>query len=77
MDKENWLIDCITQDIIAFIVEDAGIEYDKAMSLFYKSKTFEHLTDRKLDLYRESASYIYQLYLEEKATTTSQLYRRT
>ncbi len=65
MDKIKFLTDLNIQEIIAFIVEDKKIEYDEAIDLFYKSATFEKLTDKYTGLYRESAAYVYELFKNE------------
>ena len=65
MDKADWLIDSLTKEIAAFIVEDEKIEYDEALRKLYNSKIFEKLTDKDTGLYREGAAYVYQYYLEE------------
>lgn len=66
MDKVKFLTEQNTQDIVAFIVEDEKIDYDKAIDKFYSSKTFEKLSDSSTGLYRESAAYVYELYKNEK-----------
>lgn len=65
-DKKDWLIDSLTKEIAAFIVEDEKIEYDEALKKLYTSKIFEKLADTETGLYREGAAYVYQYYLEEK-----------
>ena len=65
MDKIDWLIDSLTKEIAAFIVEDEQIEYDEALRKLYESRLFEKLTDRETELYREGAAYVYQHYLAE------------
>ncbi len=65
MDKIDWLIDSLTKEIAAFIVEDEHIEYDEALRKLYESRLFEKLTDRETELYREGAAYVYQHYLAE------------
>ena len=65
-DKSDWLIDSLTKEIAAFIVEDAHVEYDEALRRLYSSRMFEKLADKETGLYREGAAYVYQYYLEEK-----------
>ena len=64
-DTSDWLIDSLTKEIAAFIVEDEKIEYDEALRKLYNSKIFEKLTDKDTGLYREGAAYVYQYYLKE------------
>lgn len=66
MDKIDWLIDSLTKEIAAFIVEDEQIEYDEALKKLYESRLFEKLTDRETGLYCEGAAYVYQHYLAEQ-----------
>ena len=70
MDKIKFLIEQNIQDIIAFIVEDEKIDYDKAIDKFYSSETFEKLSDSSTGLYRESAAYVYELYKNEQINGT-------
>lgn len=62
----DWLVDSITKEIAAFIVEDEHVEYDEALRRVYTSKLFEKLNDSETGLYREGAAYVYQHYLEEQ-----------
>lgn len=68
MDNVKFLTDLNVQEIISFIVEDNGIEYDEALDMFYQSLTFEKLADPTTGLYRESAAYIYELFKNELKT---------
>ena len=65
-DKKDWLIDSLTKEIAAFIVEDEKIEYEEALKKLYTSRIFEALNDKETGLYSEGAAYIYQHYLEEQ-----------
>lgn len=66
MSKPQMLIEFAIQDIVAYIVEDKGIEFDEAMNEFYGSEIFEKLQDESTGLYLESSAYIYDLYMDEK-----------
>ena len=65
IDGVGFLTELNIQDIIAFIVEDTGVEYDEAIDAFYRSETFAKLSDKETGLYRESAAYVYELYKAE------------
>lgn len=65
MDNIKFLTEFNIQDIVTFIVEDEGLEYDIALDKFYNSATFEKLSDSETGLYRESSAYIYELYKSE------------
>lgn len=47
-------------------VQDFGLEYDKAMQMFYGSQTFDKLMDVETGLYLESSAYIYGIFQDEK-----------
>lgn len=65
MNKQGQLIEFCIQDIIMSIVKEQGIEYDKAMELFYSSQTFAKLIDTETGLYFESSDYVYALFQDE------------
>ena len=50
MGKREQLIEYIIQDIILFLVEDEGIEYEEAMRVFYASETYMKLVDEETGL---------------------------
>lgn len=66
MTKQEQLVEYQIQDIIDYIVTDIQIEYDKAMQLFYNSKTFDKLIDIETGLYLESPAYVYSLFQDER-----------
>ena len=66
MGKREQLIEYIIQDIILFLVEDEGIEYEEAMREFYASETYMKLVDEGTGLYYESAADVYDIYKDEK-----------
>lgn len=66
MTKREQLVEYQIQDIIEYIVIDTQIEYDKAMQIFYNSKTFDKLTDYETGLYLESSAYVYGLFQDER-----------
>lgn len=65
MDKRNQLMEYITQDIIAFLVEDRKIDIAEAMKIFYDSITYEKLLDEDTGLYLEGAPYVYEILKDE------------
>ena len=65
IEKLNYLVECITQDLIKYLMEDNKITMEEAMDIVYNSKTFELLNDLKTHLYYESSSYVYE-YLKEE-----------
>lgn len=65
MNKQGQLIEFCIQDIIMSIVKEQGIDYDKAMEIFYSSQTFAKLNDTETGLYLESSDYVYALFQDE------------
>lgn len=59
------LIEYNIQEIIEYISNDKGIDYDEAMHQFYSSKVFEKLNDIDTGLYLESPAYVYDLFKSE------------
>lgn len=67
MSKQEMLIEYNIQEIIEYISNDKGIDYDEAMHQFYSSKVFEKLNDIDTGLYLESPAYVYELFKSETA----------
>lgn len=65
LEKLNYLVECITQDLIEYLMEDNHITMEEAMDIVYNSKTFEKLNDFGTHLYYEYSSYVYE-YLKEE-----------
>lgn len=65
LEKLNYLVECIIQDLIRYIVEDNKITIEEGMDIVYNSKTFEKLNNLETHLYYESSSYIYEMLKEE------------
>lgn len=66
MTKQEQLVEYSIQDIIEYIVKDFRVEYDRAMQLFYCSRTFDMLTDIETGLYLESSAYVYGIFQDER-----------
>jgi len=66
MTKQEQLIEYNIQEIIEYIVQDFGIEYDHAMQIFYNSQTFDKLMDIETGLYLESSAYVYGIFQSER-----------
>jgi len=65
MDVIKALIEGVTQDIIAYLVEDDKISIEQAMETVYSSMLFDKLSDQETGLYRESSAYVYSLLKDE------------
>lgn len=56
-----YLIEGITKDIIAYLMQDHNIDMPAAIALFYNSETFEKLSNEATGLYIESSAYVYEI----------------
>lgn len=65
MTKREQLIEYITQDILAYLMEEQDIDWPEAMRIFYSSKTYEKLYDVKTGLYLESSAYVFSILKDE------------
>lgn len=63
--KVQYLIEGITKDIIAYIMEDYDTDMPAAIDLFHNSETFEKLSNEATELYIESSAYVYEILKSE------------
>ena len=63
--KIEYLIEGISKDIIAYLMEDNGMKMTDAISVFHNSETFVKLEDFSTGLYIESPAYVYDLLMSE------------
>lgn len=63
--KAQYLIEGITKDIIAYLMEDNDMDMPEAIVLFHNSETFEKLSDKSTGLYIESPAYVYEILKSE------------
>ena len=61
----QYLVEGITKDIIAYLMEDSGCDLPTALKEFYNSETFAKLSDEATGLYVESSSYVYEIFKME------------
>ena len=66
MSKQEQLVECITSDIVSFIVEDEKLPINEALARLYNSQTFSKLNDLETGLYLESPTYVYDIYKNEQ-----------
>lgn len=69
MASEEYLKMFVTRNVVTFIAEDRNIDIKNAMEIFYKSIIFDKLQDTETGLYKESASYVYELFKSYSATS--------
>jgi hypothetical protein len=54
--------------LVPMIVEEYGVDEEKALRLFINSQTYEMLSDEATKLFRESPLVIFDLYKAEQET---------
>nr|WP_320058395.1 hypothetical protein [uncultured Bacteroides sp.] len=59
--KVQYLIEGITKDIVAYLMQENDMDLPTAISLFHNSETFEKLSDESTGLYIESSAYLYEI----------------
>ncbi|MBD9145789.1 MAG: hypothetical protein EGP81_09610 [Bacteroides clarus] len=66
MNKQmQYLVEGITKDIIAYLMEDNGYDLSTAIKELYNSETFAKLSDESTGLYIESSAYVYEILKRE------------
>ncbi len=65
LEKLDFLVECTTQDMIIYLLEDNNMSMEEAMDVVYNSKTHDELCDLKTHLYYESSAYVYEMLKEE------------
>ncbi len=59
--KAQYLIEGITKDIVAYLMEDRSLALTEAIAMFHNSETFTKLSDPQTGLYIESSAYVYEI----------------
>jgi hypothetical protein len=59
--KMQYLVEGITKDIVAYLMQDNNMDLPSAVNLFHNSETFEKLSDESTGLYIESSAYVYEI----------------
>jgi len=54
-----------TEEWLDFIVNDKNIDTDSASDLYFSSKTFADITDKKLEHYNKDTNEIYKMLMKE------------
>ena len=65
MDVKKELIEGIIQELVKFLCEDKSFTIQKSMDIVYNSSVFDKVYDVETGLYKESASYVYELLIDE------------
>jgi len=65
--KESFMIESLTRDVVALLMEEDGLSMRDAMDKFYSSRTFDALSQPETGLYIQSSAYILDEYRHELA----------
>lgn len=65
MTKPEMLMEYITQDIVAWLMDDAHLTMEDALRKFYTSETFVKLNDPDTGLYLDAPISVYRLFQDE------------
>ena len=57
--EETFMIECITTELVEYVIEDFGMDLATAMRMVYNSTTYSKLTDLATGLYYQSPGYVY------------------
>lgn len=69
MSKETYMIESLTRDLTACLMEEKGFSMQQALDIVYTSKTFQDLNNLETGLYFQGSVYLYDTLkkeLEEK-----------
>lgn len=59
--RMQYLVEGITKDVIAYLMEDEGYTLQQALNVFHNSETFVKLSNEESGLYIESSAYVYEI----------------
>jgi hypothetical protein len=65
---EQFLIESLTTELIALLMEEAGVDLQTAMDIVYRSDTYKKLLDIKTGLYFQSPRYVFDFLNSEIIT---------
>ena len=63
--KEIFMIETLTREMIARLMEERSITMREAMEILYKSNTYAALNNTKTGLYFQSPAYLYDNLMQE------------
>lgn len=67
--KEIFMIETLTSEMIARLMEERSLTMREAMDVVYKSKTYSALNNLKTGLYFQSPVYLYD-HLQQELNAT-------
>jgi hypothetical protein len=65
MSKETFMIESLTRDVVALLMEEKGLSMREAMDLFCGSRTFDDLSNPETGLYFQSPAYVLDVFKNE------------
>lgn len=64
-DEEQFMIECITTELVACVMDDFHVEMQTALDKVYASETYAKLINLHTGLYYQSPLYVYDFLKEE------------
>lgn len=68
----QYLIECLSSDLIQMLMEEEKIPMEDAMHIIYNSDTYRKLEDEKTGLYYQSSVYVMDYLKEELSKARNQ-----
>ena len=68
MSKETFMIESLTRDVVALLMEERHLSMREAMDAFCGSRTFDALSNPDTGLYFQSPKYVYSILENELKT---------
>lgn len=65
MSKETFMIETLTRDVVALLMEEKGLSMREAMDVFCSSRTFDALSKPETGLFFQSPAYIFDEFKHE------------
>ena len=66
MNKDiQFLIECLTEDLIAMLMDTYGVSLDEAADKLYNSHTYSLLENEQSGLYYQGSVYVFDILREE------------
>lgn len=69
--KETFMVETLTRELIARLMEERSLSMREAMDIVYNSKTYAALNNLNTGLYFQSPAYVYDVLAEELETSMS------
>ncbi len=61
----QFLIECLSQDLVVMIMEDLGVELRQAFDILYNSHTYRKLENESTGLCYQSSVYVFDYLMNE------------